>query len=173
MKLWTYLLTNLGTNLQDMGGNALETSQQYDTFGFTAAEHARKQASKEQNERLASLHCITDMKLRGCLVGYNTWLTANLGLVKCGKPHFLWQLSCLSQVRLFCSPIVCDGWAGHGIMQLWCAQTAAVNHMAFIRQTCMSCGKGWKLTQHPRNQLYWSVFFTVSCTEVLMWLYTL
>jgi hypothetical protein len=38
-----------------MGGNALETSQQYDTFGFTAAEYARKQASKEQKERLASL----------------------------------------------------------------------------------------------------------------------
>ena len=41
-----------GHQLQDMGGNALETSQQYDTFGFTAAEHARKQASKEQNLRL-------------------------------------------------------------------------------------------------------------------------
>jgi len=38
-----------------MGGNALETSQQYDTFGFTAAEYARKQASREQKERLASL----------------------------------------------------------------------------------------------------------------------
>jgi G patch domain-containing protein 1 len=41
-----------------MGGNALETSQQYDTFGFTAAEQARKQASKEQIERLASLHYV-------------------------------------------------------------------------------------------------------------------
>uniref|UniRef100_A0A453RG81 Uncharacterized protein n=1 Tax=Aegilops tauschii subsp. strangulata TaxID=200361 RepID=A0A453RG81_AEGTS len=40
---------------QDMGGNALETSQQYDTFGFTAAEHARKQASKEQNERPSAI----------------------------------------------------------------------------------------------------------------------
>lgn len=39
-----------------MGGNALETSQQYDTFGFTAAEYARKQASKEQKERFASSH---------------------------------------------------------------------------------------------------------------------
>jgi hypothetical protein len=37
-----------------MGGNALETSQQYDTFGLTAAEFARKQASKEQKERLPS-----------------------------------------------------------------------------------------------------------------------
>ncbi|XP_062228742.1 G patch domain-containing protein TGH homolog [Phragmites australis] len=38
-------------DVKDMGGNALETSQQYDTFGFTAAEYARKQASKEQKER--------------------------------------------------------------------------------------------------------------------------
>lgn len=42
-------------DIKDMGGNALETSQQYDTFGFTAAEHARKQASKEQNERPSAI----------------------------------------------------------------------------------------------------------------------
>ncbi|KAL6909762.1 hypothetical protein ACP4OV_001421 [Aristida adscensionis] len=39
----------------DMGGNALETSHQYDTFGFTAAEYARKQASKEQKERPSAI----------------------------------------------------------------------------------------------------------------------
>jgi len=42
-------------DIKDMGGNALETSQQYDTFGFTAAEHARKQASKEQKERPSAI----------------------------------------------------------------------------------------------------------------------
>lgn len=42
-------------DIKDMGGNALETSQQYDTFGFTAAEHARKQASKEQHERPSAI----------------------------------------------------------------------------------------------------------------------
>nr|CAB3467990.1 unnamed protein product [Digitaria exilis] len=42
-------------DIKDMGGNALETSQQYDTFGFTAAEYARKQASKEQKERPSAI----------------------------------------------------------------------------------------------------------------------
>lgn len=42
-------------DIKDMGLNALETSQQYDTFGFTAAEHARKQASKEQSERPSAI----------------------------------------------------------------------------------------------------------------------
>uniref|UniRef100_A0A0E0AA12 G patch domain-containing protein TGH homolog n=1 Tax=Oryza glumipatula TaxID=40148 RepID=A0A0E0AA12_9ORYZ len=42
-------------DIKDMGGNALETSQQYDTFGFTATEHARKQASKEQKERPSAI----------------------------------------------------------------------------------------------------------------------
>uniref|UniRef100_A0A0D9WQ18 G patch domain-containing protein TGH homolog n=1 Tax=Leersia perrieri TaxID=77586 RepID=A0A0D9WQ18_9ORYZ len=40
---------------KDMGGNALETSQQYDTFGITATEYARKQASKEQKERPSAI----------------------------------------------------------------------------------------------------------------------
>lgn len=34
-----------------MGGHALETSMQFDTFGFTAAELARKEAEKEQEKR--------------------------------------------------------------------------------------------------------------------------
>lgn len=34
-----------------MGGRALETSMQFDTFGFTAAELARKEAEKEQEKR--------------------------------------------------------------------------------------------------------------------------
>ncbi|WVZ62848.1 hypothetical protein U9M48_012543 [Paspalum notatum var. saurae] len=42
-------------DIKGMGGSALETSQQYDTFGFTAAEHARKQASKEQKERPSAI----------------------------------------------------------------------------------------------------------------------
>ncbi|KAG2605610.1 hypothetical protein PVAP13_4NG082100 [Panicum virgatum] len=42
-------------DIKDMGGNALETSQQYDTFGFTAAEYARKQASREQKERPSAI----------------------------------------------------------------------------------------------------------------------
>jgi hypothetical protein len=46
-----------------MGGNALETSQQYDTFGFTAAKHARKQASKEQKERLPSFHPLVELTI--------------------------------------------------------------------------------------------------------------
>ncbi|XP_062232935.1 G patch domain-containing protein TGH homolog [Phragmites australis] len=42
-------------DMKDMGGNALETSHQYDTFGFTAAEYARKQASMEQKERPSAI----------------------------------------------------------------------------------------------------------------------
>ncbi|XP_006656099.1 G patch domain-containing protein TGH homolog [Oryza brachyantha] len=42
-------------DIKDMGGNALETSQQYDTFGLTATEYARKQASKEQKERPSAI----------------------------------------------------------------------------------------------------------------------
>ncbi|KAL6604879.1 hypothetical protein ACP70R_042823 [Stipagrostis hirtigluma subsp. patula] len=42
-------------DIKDMGGNALETSHQYDTFGSTAAEYARKQASKEQKERPSAI----------------------------------------------------------------------------------------------------------------------
>lgn len=38
-------------NLQELGGHGLETSLQFDTFGFTAAEVARKQAEKEQQMR--------------------------------------------------------------------------------------------------------------------------
>lgn len=34
-----------------MGGQALETSLKFDTFGFTAAELARKQAEREQKNR--------------------------------------------------------------------------------------------------------------------------
>lgn len=41
-----------------MGGHALETSMQFDTFGFTAAEYARKQAEKEQQKRFCSLSSI-------------------------------------------------------------------------------------------------------------------
>lgn len=34
-----------------MGGQALETSMQFDTFGFTAAEFARKEVEKDQLKR--------------------------------------------------------------------------------------------------------------------------
>ena len=34
-----------------MEGHSLGTSLQFDTFGFTAAELARKQAEKEQQQR--------------------------------------------------------------------------------------------------------------------------
>lgn len=34
-----------------MEGKSLSASSQFDTFGFTAAEHSRKQAEKEQHER--------------------------------------------------------------------------------------------------------------------------
>lgn len=36
-----------------MEGRGLGTSAQFDTFGFTAVELARKQADKEQQQRLA------------------------------------------------------------------------------------------------------------------------
>ncbi|KAH7682713.1 G patch domain-containing protein 1 [Dioscorea alata] len=41
--------------IKDMGGHALETSTQFDTFGFTAAEYARKQAEKEQEKRPSAI----------------------------------------------------------------------------------------------------------------------
>lgn len=43
-------------DIQDMGGHALETSQLFDTFGFTAAEFARKRAVEEQQKR-SFQHC--------------------------------------------------------------------------------------------------------------------
>ncbi|WOL04916.1 G patch domain-containing protein [Canna indica] len=42
-------------DIKDMGGHALETSMQFDTFGFTAAEFARKQAEKEQLKRPSAI----------------------------------------------------------------------------------------------------------------------
>ncbi|XP_024961360.1 G patch domain-containing protein TGH isoform X1 [Cynara cardunculus var. scolymus] len=39
----------------EMEGNSLGTSMQFDTFGFTAAEIAKKQAEKEQNERPSAI----------------------------------------------------------------------------------------------------------------------
>ncbi|KAG8094350.1 hypothetical protein GUJ93_ZPchr0012g21544 [Zizania palustris] len=42
-------------DIKGMGGNTLETTQQYDTFGSTATEYARKQASKEQKERPSAI----------------------------------------------------------------------------------------------------------------------
>ncbi|XP_072984098.1 G patch domain-containing protein TGH homolog isoform X2 [Typha latifolia] len=42
-------------DLKDMGGHALETSMNFDTFGFTAAEYARKQAEKEQEKRPSAI----------------------------------------------------------------------------------------------------------------------
>ncbi|KAJ3692470.1 hypothetical protein LUZ60_012820 [Juncus effusus] len=41
--------------LKDLGGNKVETSMQYDTFGFTAAEFARKEANKEQEKRPSAI----------------------------------------------------------------------------------------------------------------------
>ncbi|KAM0944272.1 putative G patch domain-containing protein [Dioscorea sansibarensis] len=41
--------------IKDLGGHALETSTQFDTFGFTAAEYARKQAEKEQVKRPSAI----------------------------------------------------------------------------------------------------------------------
>nr|XP_019710120.1 G patch domain-containing protein TGH homolog isoform X2 [Elaeis guineensis] len=38
-----------------MGGHALETSLQFDTFGFTAAEFARKKVDKEQQKRPSAI----------------------------------------------------------------------------------------------------------------------
>lgn len=37
--------------LKEMEGNSLGTSSQFDTFGFTATEIARKQAENEQKQR--------------------------------------------------------------------------------------------------------------------------
>ncbi|KAJ0989095.1 hypothetical protein J5N97_007451 [Dioscorea zingiberensis] len=42
-------------DMKNMGGQALETSTQFDTFGFTAAEYARKQAEKEQEKRPSAI----------------------------------------------------------------------------------------------------------------------
>ncbi|KAJ4808095.1 G patch domain-containing protein 1 [Rhynchospora pubera] len=42
-------------DLKDIGGNTLETSMQYDTFGFTAAEFARKKAEEEQKKRPSAI----------------------------------------------------------------------------------------------------------------------
>lgn len=40
---------------EEMGGHLLGTSSQFDTFGFTAAELARKQAEKEQKQRPSAI----------------------------------------------------------------------------------------------------------------------
>ncbi|XP_042472781.1 G patch domain-containing protein TGH homolog isoform X2 [Zingiber officinale] len=42
-------------DIKAMGGQALETSMQFDTFGFTAAEYARKHAEKEQHKRPSAI----------------------------------------------------------------------------------------------------------------------
>lgn len=42
-------------DIKGMGGQVLETSLQFDTFGFTAAEFARKQAEKEQQKRPSAI----------------------------------------------------------------------------------------------------------------------
>lgn len=42
-------------DIKDMGGYALETSSEFDTFGFTAAEVARKQAEIEQQNRPSAI----------------------------------------------------------------------------------------------------------------------
>ncbi|KAJ4877480.1 G patch domain-containing protein TGH [Raphanus sativus] len=39
----------------ELEGQSLSASSQFDTFGFTAAEHSRKQAEKEQNERPSAI----------------------------------------------------------------------------------------------------------------------
>jgi len=39
----------------DMEGKSLSASSQFDTFGFTAAEHSRKHAEKEQHERPSAI----------------------------------------------------------------------------------------------------------------------
>ncbi|CAG7883353.1 unnamed protein product [Brassica rapa] len=39
----------------EMEGQSLSASSQFDTFGFTAAEHSRKQAEKEQHERPSAI----------------------------------------------------------------------------------------------------------------------
>lgn len=40
-----------------MEGQSLGTSSQFDTFGLTAADHARKHAEKEQQKRLMLIMC--------------------------------------------------------------------------------------------------------------------
>lgn len=52
-----------GFTSQEMEGR-LGTSMQYDTFGFTAAELARKQAEKEQKQRC----CIVPKQLLTCKI---------------------------------------------------------------------------------------------------------
>lgn len=42
-------------DIKGIGGHALETSSQFDTFGFTAAEVARKEADKEQKKRPSAI----------------------------------------------------------------------------------------------------------------------
>jgi hypothetical protein len=42
----------------DMEGKSLSASSQFDTFGFTAAEHSRKHAEKEQHERSVYLSVV-------------------------------------------------------------------------------------------------------------------
>jgi hypothetical protein len=46
-----FTLQILIIEFQDIGANTLETSMQYDTFGFTAAELAHKKAEEEQKKR--------------------------------------------------------------------------------------------------------------------------
>uniref|UniRef100_M4D955 SURP motif domain-containing protein n=1 Tax=Brassica campestris TaxID=3711 RepID=M4D955_BRACM len=40
---------------EELEGQSLSASSQFDTFGFTAAEHSRKQAEKEQHERPSAI----------------------------------------------------------------------------------------------------------------------
>ncbi|KAK8914403.1 hypothetical protein KSP39_PZI024093 [Platanthera zijinensis] len=42
-------------DIKDMGGQPLETSLKFDTFGFTATEVARKQAEREQKNRSSTI----------------------------------------------------------------------------------------------------------------------
>lgn len=41
---------------QELEGRSLGTSMQFDTFGFTASELARKQAEKEQQQRFLTFY---------------------------------------------------------------------------------------------------------------------
>lgn len=43
-------------SFQELEGQSLSASSQFDTFGFTAAEHSRKHAEKEQHERYLSTY---------------------------------------------------------------------------------------------------------------------
>jgi G patch domain-containing protein 1 len=47
------LFNSLSFAFQEFEGQSLGTSLQFDTFGFTAAELAHKQAEKEQQQRLS------------------------------------------------------------------------------------------------------------------------